>query len=77
MQTTRWVNARLRASAGVAALVASGCALAAGVFLGSNKLVAAKDDAPAITIDYPLNGSVFPPEMEAPTFCRWQSGFNA
>lgn len=76
MQTTRWVNARLRASAGVAALVASGCALAAGVFLGSNKLVAAKDDAPAITIDYPLNGSVFPPDMEAPTFL-WRDSATA
>ncbi len=31
-------------------------------------VVAAENDPTSLTIDYPLNGSVFPPEITAPTF---------
>jgi len=41
-------------------------------WLGLNKTVAGATDSPAnITVDYPLNGSVFPPDMTAPTF-QWR-----
>ena len=39
---------------------------------GLNKTVAGASSSPAgITVDYPLNGSVFPPDMAAPTF-QWR-----
>jgi tetratricopeptide (TPR) repeat protein len=56
--------------------------LVAGVLAWSSGVVACAQNAPAkIVIDYPANGSVFPPDMEAPTFLwrdplpiavRWQ-----
>jgi tetratricopeptide (TPR) repeat protein len=40
--------------------------------LGRNSAAAGATNAPAdIIVDYPLNGSVFPPDMEAPTF-QWR-----
>jgi tetratricopeptide (TPR) repeat protein len=39
--------------------------------------VAAKDETDRILIDYPLNGSVFPPDMEAPTFLWRDPAVNA
>lgn len=71
MQTTGSAAPCRRKRAGIAVLLASASLLAAAISLGSNKPVAAKGEAAAITIDYPLNGSVFPPDMEAPTF-QWR-----
>ena len=34
-------------------------------------VLAAEGSPAAITVDYPLNGSVFPPDMAAPTF-QWR-----
>lgn len=59
----------MRIAVGIALWLASACVLAGGVFPDSGHLViAAKDESPSITIDYPLQASVFPPDMEAPTF---------
>lgn len=76
MQTTRMMNRRRRARAGVAALLASAGVLMVGLFLGPNEPVAAKNEIAAITVDYPQNGSVFPPDMEAPTFL-WRDSSTA
>jgi hypothetical protein len=37
----------------------------------------APDDAPAIAVDYPLDGSIFPPEMVAPTFLWHETALGA
>src|SRR5580658_8667618 len=50
---------------GSAAIVAIGIAIFAGHY---RHVSGATAPAAAITIDYPLNESVFPPDMEAPTF---------
>jgi hypothetical protein len=48
--------------------------LCAALFSGLKNTVAGAMDFPAtITIDYPLNGSVFLPDMGAPTF-EWRDG---
>jgi len=70
-------------SARTFAITLAACAaLCAAWFLTRNKTVDGATNAPAaITVDYPLNGSIFPPDMEAPTFewhdaaesaARWQ-----
>jgi tetratricopeptide (TPR) repeat protein len=52
--------------------IAVGLILCAAWLSGLNKTVAGATNSPAsITVDYPLNGSVFPPDMEAPTF-QWR-----
>jgi len=73
---TGYVNVRRRMCVGVAALLASLSALAADVFLHKDIAVAAQGQASTIVIDYPLNGSVFPPDMEAPTFL-WRDSATA
>jgi tetratricopeptide (TPR) repeat protein len=61
--------ARIISSSVLAASVTAGCILAMGLLAGlRNSVVAAKDETERILIDYPLNGSVFPPDMGAPTF---------
>jgi len=41
-------------------------------WFGLNKTVSGASNAPGeITVDYPLNGSIFPPDMAAPTF-QWR-----
>ncbi len=48
--------------------VAGACVLSVGVLAVMERcMVSAKDEPDRITIDYPLNGSVFPPDMAAPT----------
>jgi tetratricopeptide (TPR) repeat protein len=67
----------LRSRTGVAALLACGV-LMGGLFAMPGRLViAANDVAQRIAIDYPLNRSVFPPDMEAPTFLWRDSAPNA
>ena len=52
--------------------IAAGLILCAAWWSGLNKTVAGATNSPAsITVDYPLNGSVFPPDMAAPTF-QWR-----
>jgi tetratricopeptide (TPR) repeat protein len=59
--------ARVLATALAACLILSAAWLA-----GINRTVKGATNAPAaITVDYPLNGSVFPPDMQAPTF-EWR-----
>jgi len=54
------------------ALSVGACALLAVAWLGLGKPVAGAASAPAaISVDYPLNGSIFPPDMIAPTF-QWR-----
>jgi len=49
-------------------VLAAAAAVGVGLFAFHSRPVAgATGPAAAITIDYPLNGSVFPPDMEAPT----------
>ena len=70
--------ARKFSSPVLAASLAAGCILAMGLLAGLCKsVVAAKDETERILIDYPLNGSVFPPDMEAPTFLWRDSAANA
>ena len=57
---------------------AVGALLAAGLFAARDiPVVSALNDPSAISIDYPLNGSVFPPDMAAPTFQWRDSAENA
>jgi hypothetical protein len=45
------------------------CALASALIAGSRPgFVLAAHDPESITVDYPLKGSIFPPDMAAPTF---------
>ncbi|MGA8672121.1 MAG: tetratricopeptide repeat protein [Terracidiphilus sp.] len=70
--------ARSISSSVLVASVTAGCILAIGLLAGFCKsVVAAKDEAERIAIDYPLNGSVFPPDMEAPTFLWRDSATDA
>jgi tetratricopeptide (TPR) repeat protein len=70
--------ARTISSLVLAASVTAGCILAMGLLVGLCKsVVAAKGETERILIDYPLNGSVFPPDMEAPTFLWRDSAVNA
>ncbi len=47
----------------------AGCVLIVGLLaVVHGHLVAAKEEPNRIIIDYPLNGSVFPPDMAPPTF---------
>ena len=49
--------------------ISAGCVLIVGLLANMHRhLVAAKEEPNRITIDYPLNGSVFPPDMATPTF---------
>ncbi|HUY95108.1 MAG TPA: tetratricopeptide repeat protein [Terracidiphilus sp.] len=57
-----------RAAASFTAAAALALALAGGYGL---RVRGAADAAAAITVDYPLNHSVFPPDMEPPTF-EWR-----
>ncbi len=43
------------------------CLLAAGI-IDTGTLLSASSQLAAITVDYPANGSVFPPEISSPTF---------
>jgi tetratricopeptide (TPR) repeat protein len=66
------VNGASRSARTIAIAGAGGFILCAAWFMGLNKTVAGATDAPAgIIVDYPLNGSIFPPDMEAPTF-QWR-----
>ncbi len=67
----------LRSRAGVAALLAGGILLGGLLAMPGRLVIAANDVAQRIAIDYPLNGSVFPPDMEAPTFLWRDSAANA
>jgi len=70
--------ARLISSSVLVASVTAGCILAIGLLAGLRKsVVEAKDETERILIDYPLNGSVFPPDMEAPTFLWRDSATDA
>ncbi len=42
--------------------------LAAGLFVAGAPIARAAADSARIVVDYPVNGSVFPPDMAAPTF---------
>jgi tetratricopeptide (TPR) repeat protein len=57
-------------SACVSAIAIAGCLLGCAAWLTvPGKKVSGATNAPAsITVDYPINGSVFPPDMEPPTF---------
>ena len=71
-------HARIVSFSVLAASVTAGCILAMGLLAGLCKSeVAAKDETDRILIDYPLNGSVFPPDMEAPTFLWRDPAVNA
>ena len=71
-------HARIVSSSVLAASVTAGCILAMGLLAGLCKSeVTAKDETDRILIDYPLNGSVFPPDMEAPTFLWRDPAVNA
>jgi tetratricopeptide (TPR) repeat protein len=49
--------------------ISTGCVLIVGLLaVVQRHLVAAKEQASGITIDYPLSGSVFPPDSASPTF---------
>ena len=60
-------------SARAFAIAIAACLIVCAAWLtGLDKIVAGATNSPAaITVDYPLNGSVFPPDMEAPTF-QWR-----
>jgi len=59
-------------------LLLGACLLGAGFFACSGwSVVSAKDNPERIAIDYPLNGSVFPPDMAAPTFLWRDPAANA
>ncbi len=49
------------------AAVAGICVLSVSVLAVKECRVSAKDEPDRITIDYPINGSVFPPDMASPT----------
>ncbi len=67
----------LRSWTGVAALLACGVAIGGLLAMPGRLVVAADDVTRRIAIDYPLNGSVFPPDMEAPTFLWRDSAAHA
>ena len=49
--------------------ISAGCILIVGLLAATHRhLVAAKGEPSRISVDYPLNGSVFPPDMAPPTF---------
>ena len=53
-------------------IATAGMLLAAGLLAGRGIIgVSAQNEPALITIDYPLNGSVFPPDMAPPTF-QWR-----
>ena len=60
-------------SARAFAVAIAACLIVCAAWLTKlDKIVAGATNAPAnITVDYPLNGSVFPPDMAAPTF-QWR-----
>jgi len=60
-------------TARVLAMVFAACLVLCAVwFARTDETVKGATSAPsAITVDYPLNGSIFPPDMEAPTF-EWR-----
>jgi len=63
---------------GLAPLLASAFLLGGVLFVGwGRSVVSAKDDSNRIAIDYPLNESVFPPDMAAPTFMWRDKATNA
>lgn len=68
MQAIRLTSKSRRTHAGFAALLSSAVVLTLGAFTGTNRAAATGDAAATIAVDYPLNGSVFPPDMEPPTF---------
>jgi Flp pilus assembly protein TadD len=54
------------------AVVAAGLLLAWGIVVGRGiRAVSAQNEPAPITIDYPLDGSLFPPDMAQPTF-EWR-----
>ena len=61
-----------RPAQAIALALVSSLILYASWFLGPNRTVQGATTVPAaITVDYPLNGSIFPPDMQAPTF-QWR-----
>jgi tetratricopeptide (TPR) repeat protein len=67
----------LRSRPGIAALLACGVLIGGLLAIPGRFVNAANDGAQRIAIDYPLNRSVFPPDMEAPTFLWRDSAPNA
>jgi tetratricopeptide (TPR) repeat protein len=66
------VRGTSRSTRALAFAIAAVLILCAAGLTGLNKTVAGASSSPAgITVDYPLNGSVFPPDMAAPTF-EWR-----
>jgi tetratricopeptide (TPR) repeat protein len=68
------VNASKRAARtrALAVAFAAWLLLCAVWMTGFNRTVAGATDSPAnLTVDYPLNGSIFPPDITAPTF-QWR-----
>ena len=64
--------ARRRLARALAVSLVTTAVLAAAFLFGHARRVHGAADAPAgITVDYPLNHSVFPPDMEPPTF-QWR-----
>ncbi len=63
-------------SAAAAALLSCGVSLVCFVTGPGRSVVSAQTGPERIAIDYPLNGSVFPPDMEAPTFL-WRDSSSA
>ncbi len=64
--------ARRRLARALAVSLVTTAILAAAFLFGHARRVHGAADAPAgITVDYPLNHSVFPPDMEPPTF-QWR-----
>src|ERR1700691_5410050 len=67
----------LRSRASVAALLACGVLMAGLLAMPARFVNAANDAARRIAVDYPLNGSVFPPDMDSPTFLWRDSAVNS
>ncbi len=66
------VSGSNRSARAIPLAIAAGFILCAAFFSWPNMEVAGASDSRAgIVVDYPLNNSVFPPDMEAPTF-QWR-----
>jgi len=71
-------SARGLSLSAIAVSVVAGCLFGAGLLAAlSVAVVSAMDEPRRVVIDYPLNGSVFPPDMVAPTFLWRDAAPNA
>jgi tetratricopeptide (TPR) repeat protein len=69
---TAGLNGSNRSARAFASVIAACLMVCTAWLTGLDKIVAGATNAPAtITVDYPFNGSVFPPDMAAPTF-QWR-----